>query len=208
MNLMVLFFVTAIWVLLVIFLFRRKIWIFYYLAGTIGLATLMVLINRNFLHSEIYLAKSVAESIHFLTNLVKIPTQVFEEAPGLLLVMVVVQRVGWTALQIGVESSALLEISVLVGLIAFYPGWSLTSRTWRALVGIALTWLANLLRMLLIVLMLHFLGKEVLVIAHTFLGKLVFFLFTITIYWYLITAPSLKLIRQNIQNRSTSRGIA
>ncbi len=117
--------------------------------------------------------------------------------------LVVVQREGWTALQIGVESSALLEISVLVGLLSFYPGWSIPNRLWRMLMGIALTWLANLVRMLIIVLMLHFLGKEVLIIAHTFLGKLVFFVMTIAIYWYLITVPSLKLIHKNTLHRST-----
>jgi exosortase family protein XrtG len=205
MNHFLLLAVCLVWLFLVIILHQKRIWIFYYLLGTIGLSTLLVLVNRNLLHSEILLAQSVAESIHYLTGLLRIPTQIFEEAPGLLLVMVVVQRVGWTALQIGVESSALLEISVLLGLIAFYPGWQLKDRLWRALAGIALTWLANLLRMLMIVLMLHFLGKEVLVLAHTLLGKLIFFFCTIAIYWYLITAPSLKLIRSNILNRSTSQ---
>jgi exosortase family protein XrtG len=202
-NLVLLFAVTIAWILGVVFLHRQRIWIFYYLLGTIGFATLFVFINRSLLHSEVLLAQSVAQAIHFVTSLVNIPTQIFEEAPGLLLVLVVVQRVGWTALQIGVESSALLEISVLLGLIAFYPGWNLKDRGWRALAGIALTWLANLLRMLLIVLMLHLFGKEVLVLAHTFLGKLVFFIFTIAIYWFLISAPSLKLIHANIRNRST-----
>ena len=207
MNVAVLILVTVIWLGGVIFFYQRKIWIFFYVLGTIGFAALFVFINRNVFHSEVFLAKSTAQSIHLLTNLVNIPTQVFEEAPGLLLVLVVVQREGWTALQIGVESSALLEISVLTSLILFYPGWKLYERSWRILAGIILTWLANLIRMLMIVLMLHLLGKEVLVIAHTFLGKLIFFVMTIAIYWYLITLPSLKKIGENTRHRSTLENV-
>mgnify|MGYP001556064424 CR=1 FL=1 len=203
MNIVLTLLVTFVWIGFVIFFYQRKIWLFYYIIGTVGFATLFVLLNRNLFHSDIFLARSTAETLHFLTKLVNIPTQVFEEAPGLLLVMVVVQREGWTALQIGVESSAILEISVLISLIIFYPGWSLRERGWRIAAGIALTWLANLIRMLIIVLMLHFLGKDVLVLAHTFLGKLVFFAMTIAIYWYLITLPSLKTINKNTLNRST-----
>lgn len=202
MNIILLLLGSLAWIGLVLFLRQRRIWIFYYLAGTIGFSTLFVLVNRSMVHSEILLAKSIAESLHYLTGLIHIPTRIFEETPGLLLVLVVVQRVGWTALQIGVESSALLEISVLLGLIMFYPGWKIQDRLWRSLAGIALTWLANLLRMLMIVLMLHFLGKEVLVLAHTFLGKLVFFMCTVAIYWFLITVPSLKQIHTTIQQRT------
>ena len=206
MNFLLLLLIILIWITLVMTLYRRKIWLFYFLVSTIGLSAILVFVSRNFINTDIFLAKSIAEGIHLTTDLINIPTQVFEEAPGLLLVMVVVQREGWTALHIGVESSGLLEISVLIGLISFYPGWNLKDRIWRIFVGVALTWFANLLRMLLIVLMLHFLGKEALIVAHTFLGKLVFFGMTIAIYWYLISEPTLKMIKGNILHRSASGG--
>ncbi|MBN2048204.1 MAG: hypothetical protein JW750_10210 [Anaerolineaceae bacterium] len=201
---------TMVWILLlaaawgagVFFLRKHRIWIFYYLIGTTGLAALLVYLTRTAFHAEILLAKSVAYSIHWISHLLNIPTQIFEEAPGLLLVLVVVQRVGWTALEIGVESSALLEACVLFGLVSFYPGWNWLERGARLAIGLVFTWLANLLRMFIIVLMLHLMGKEVLVLAHTFIGKLVFFVCTIGIYWYLITLPSLKLIRKNITERN------
>ena len=80
----------------------------------------------------------------------------------------------------------------------FYPLWTWQKKVMMGLVGIAFTWLANVARMLLIALMLHFFGKEALVIAHTFIGKAFFFLATIGIYWFLVTANSLPDIKRKI----------
>lgn len=195
-----------VWAIGVVFFRVYRIWFFYYLFGTVGLAFILVTINKNFFHTEILLAQSVAESVHIFGNIVDIPTQIFPQAPGLLLVLVIVQNIGWTALEIGVESSGLLEMCVLASLILFYPGWTGISRVIRVIVGLTLTWLANSSRMVIITLMLHFWGKSVLVIAHTFLGKLFFFICTIAIYWYLVTLPSLKLIEKNILSQRTVKG--
>jgi hypothetical protein len=51
---------------------------------------------------------------------------------------------------------------------------------------------------------LHFFGKEALVIAHTFIGKAFFFLVTIGIYWFLVTANSLPDIKRKILARPGS----
>ena len=203
MNLFLITLIFLLWLIVIYGMHRYRIWPLFYIIGTVGLAIFLVYFNRQLFHSEILLARSVAESIHWVCeSFLRIPTQVFEEAPGLLMVMVVVQKVGWTALEIGVESSGLLEMSVLISLLVFYPGWSVADRFWRIAVGLLATWVSNLIRMMLIVVMLHNLGKEVLLIAHTFLGKLIFFVLTIGIYWFLITKPSLKLIKKNIKNRS------
>jgi len=70
--------------------------------------------------------------------------------------------------------------------------------------GAALTWLANVARMAIIVLMLHFFGMEVLVLAHTFIGKAFFFIITIGIYWVLVTTNSLTEIRKKISQNPSS----
>ncbi|GAP07144.1 exosortase/archaeosortase family protein [Anaerolinea thermolimosa] len=174
------------------FLRRYRIWLLYYVLGTAGLAYLLTLFLTRFWDMRSPLAGSVAMSVHFLLDLIHIETRVVENAPGALLVLVLTQRVGWTVLHIGVESSGLLEMIVLSSLISFYPGWPATRRIIRGATGLILTWGANLFRMLIIATLLHFFGKEVLVLAHTFLGKLVFFILTLAIYWALITFPSLR----------------
>jgi exosortase family protein XrtG len=173
------------------FLRRYRIWILYYLVGATCLAYLLVQTFTQIIDVRTILASSVASSVHILLGFAQIETRVVENAPGLLLVLVVTQRIGWTILQIGVESSGLLEMVVLTSLVSFYPGWSFPQRVSRGLAGLALTWGANILRMIIITALLHFYGKEVLVLAHTFIGKLVFFIFTLAIYWALFTLPTL-----------------
>lgn len=202
MNLVILIFLLILWGLLLWFFRTYRVWLPYYLLGTIGMAFFLVEFGAVHLNLHVELAETVAMSVHHISNLLSIPTQIFTEAPGILMVLVVVQKIGWTILEIGVESSGLLEICVLVSLVTFYPGWPLRSRILRIVVGSFLSWFANVLRMLVILFMLHFMGKEALVIAHTFLGKAFFFLFTIGIYWFLITLPTIKQIEGLIEART------
>jgi exosortase family protein XrtG len=123
---------------------------------------------------------------------VGIPTRIFEGAPGVLLVLVIFQDVGWTVLQVGIESSGLLEISVLVSLLLFYPGWSISRRMKMITLGGLAMWCANIIRMLVIVVMLNQFGKEALVLAHMYIGKAVFFVLVIAIFWTLITRTTLR----------------
>lgn len=184
-----------LWAAIVVFLRAYRIWLLYYLVGAVGLAYWLVLVAANVLRLEPLLAHSVAWTVHGVCNFIHIPTRVFENAPGVLLVLVIIQPVGWTVLHVGVESSGLLEISVLVSLLLFYPSWSLRRRGAVVLLGALITWVANVLRMLAIVVMLHYLGKEALVLAHTYVGRAFFFVLMIGIFWLLVTFPTLRDLR-------------
>jgi exosortase family protein XrtG len=179
----------------VVFAYRYHIWLVYYVIGAVGTAFWSILFLGNVLKMETWLAYSVAWTVHSISNGIGIPTQIFEKAPGLLLVMVVVQNIGWTVLQVGVESSGFLELSVLSSLLLFYPGWSLRRRASAILLGDAALWVANIIRMLIIVVMLNRLGKDALVFAHVYVGKMVFFLLAVAIFWYLITFLTLRDLR-------------
>jgi exosortase family protein XrtG len=180
------------WLAVVVFLRYNRVWLLYYVLGTVGSTYWLVLVFGDVLGLELFLAQSVAWTVHLIADMIAIPTRVFTGAPGLLLVLVIAQRVGWTVLQVGVESSGMLEISVLASLLFFYPGWSLLRRAKLVALGGLAIWLANILRMLIIVVMLNRLGKEALVLAHMYVGKAVFFLLALGIFWFLITFATLQ----------------
>jgi exosortase family protein XrtG len=180
------------WLAVVVFLRYNRVWLLYYVLGTVGCTYWLVLVFGDVLGLELFLAQSVAWTVHLIADMIAIPTRVFTGAPGLLLVLVIAQRVGWTVLQVGVESSGMLEISVLASLLFFYPGWSLLRRAKLVALGGLAIWLANILRMLIIVVMLNRLGKEALVLAHMYVGKAVFFLLALGIFWFLITFATLQ----------------
>ncbi len=189
---------ALVWLALVLALRRGRIWLFYYLVAAVGWCFGLVLLLRELLPGEATLAMATAYSTHSLANLLDIPTRVFRSAPGLLLVLVIAQQSGWTVLQIGLESSGLLELSVLSGLLLFYPGMPFLRRLLSLAAGLVATYAANVLRVLLIVAVLHFAGKDSLLFAHTFLGRAFFFTATVAIYWYLMTRSSLQVLRERV----------
>jgi exosortase family protein XrtG len=196
MNVSLLALIFVIWVAVVIFLRKTRIWLPYYVVSAVGCAYWLVLVFGNQLGLEPLLAHSVAWMVHITSNLLGIPTRIFEGAPGVLLVLVIYQDIGWTVLQVGLESSGMLEITVLVSLLLFYPGWTLFHRLRLMLFGGIAMWVANILRMLVIVVMLNQFGKEALVLAHMYVGKAVFFVLVILIFWFIITRPTLKQLQK------------
>jgi exosortase family protein XrtG len=183
---------ALVWGLGVAYLRWTRNWLFFFVVGVAGAAYLLVFTCTRLVRVDHLLAAVVAAAVHWLCQLLGIPTVVFESAPDMLMVLMVTQPVGWTTLQIGVESSGIIEVSVLTALLLFYPGWTPLHRAGSILIGIAATLSANTLRVFVIALMLHVGGKEALVLAHTYVGKLIFFILMVAIVWALITAPTMR----------------
>jgi exosortase family protein XrtG len=191
------------WGLSVLFFRLNRIWLPFYIVGSVGLAFVIIFAGRA-TPVEVWLQQAVAQGVHAAAGLVNVPTQVFEAAPGAILVLVISQDIGWTMLQVTVESSGLLESGVIAGMLLFYPGWPLRRRIFYTIGALALTYLANLVRMLVIVGTLHNWGKDSLLISHTVIGRVVFFLLVIAIYWYLMTRPTLRTVREKIAKELAS----
>ena len=189
---------AAIWALAVLFFRLNRIWLIYYIVGSVGMAFLIIFVGRA-TGIEPGLQALVAAGVHAASGLFDLPTQVFRAAPGAILVLVVSQDVGWTMLQVTVESSGLLETGVISGMLLFYPGWSLRRRIIFTICAILATYIANIVRLMVIVLTLHEMGKSSLLISHTIVGRAVFFALVILIYWYLMTRPTLRTVRHKIE---------
>jgi exosortase family protein XrtG len=204
MNAPLIAFIFVLWLAVVTFLRWARIWLPFYVVAAVGCAYWLVMVFGNLLGLEPFLAHTVAWMVHITSDLLGITTRIFQGAPGVLLVLVIYQNIGWTILQVGIESSGLLEISVLFSLLLFYPGWTFPRRLKLLAVGGIAMWAANILRMLVIVVMLNQFGKEALVLAHMYVGKAVFFVLVILIFWFIITRPTLKDIhRRQTQMRAS-----
>ena len=114
------------------------------------------------------------------------------------MVLVGDQSVGGTMLQITVESSGLLETGVVSGMLMFYPGWSLRKRLGLSILAILATYVANIIRLMVIVVVIHYGGKDTLLVSHTILGRAVFFFGVILIYWYLLSRPTLRTVARKL----------
>lgn len=175
-----------IYLFLIIFFRKHREWLLYYVLGAFGFTLIVTLLVRYLEVENILVAIEVFHT-NLVSQFINIPAQALS-AGRLRLPMVH----GMTILGIGIECSAVLEMSALVGLIAFYPAFSLYRKIMKIIAGLAITYVINIIRMIIIVAMTYHLGNNYVFIAHAIVGRLFFFVCIIVLYWYLITEPTIK----------------
>jgi exosortase family protein XrtG len=113
--------------------------------------------------------------------------------------LVVPDTTGWSVLAIGIECSTLIELSVFAGLLLFYPRFPAAERLQRLVGGLAATLLINLLRLSVIIGMVAALGKPAVPWAHAVVGRLVFFVGIVFVYWRMLTLPTVRFVRRDLE---------
>lgn len=187
-----------VWFGITVFFYKHRLMFFYYVWGSVGLCCVMVLL---------FCASFVEYRMEYLTTLflhntlgyLDIVTYVFDKAPGTLLVLIKIDT-SWTTIDIDIENSGLVEMCIIFSLIVFYPVHNWRKRIGYALSGVVGVYLINLLRLAIVIVLIHWGGRNMSFIAHTLFGRLVFFILIVALYWQLITKPSLEKIKRNVQN--------
>lgn len=164
-----------------------------YLWSAFGLAAILVLVatvgewHQSFGSAQAQLLSRAAEAVGI---------ELASVGPATL---VVPDPSGWSILTIGVECSTLIEASVFVGLILFYPRFPAGERVLRLFAGLGGTFLVNLLRLAVIVAIVTTLGKPAVPWAHVVIARLVFFVGIVVIYWRMLTMPTLSIVRRDLE---------
>jgi exosortase family protein XrtG len=170
----------------VIFFKKHKAWLSYYLLGAFGLSLILIFSIRWFGIEE-YIELAEMSLVHLIISLAGIESRVI----GMQNIQIS-DSMGQIVLQMGVESSAILESSILIGLVSFYPAFTGLRKTYLLAVGLLFTALANLVRIVIIVGMVHFLGRGAMFLAHAVVGRLFFFACVIALFWYILTRPTVE----------------
>lgn len=79
-----------------------------------------------------------------------------------------------------------------VSLLAFYPMYSRKEKVFYLLVGMFWIYLANVIRLMIVIIMVHFGGAGLFYLAHSILGRLIFYLLVITLYYNVFTYSRLS----------------
>ena len=90
-------------------------------------------------------------------------------------------------LQIDMECSGVIEIMAFLSLLLFYDVYD---RYEKAVVGVAATLLIivfNAIRIVIICEIVHFCGVDAYSIAHTYIGRIFFYVLTVLMYFYVFT---------------------
>ncbi|MBE7071559.1 MAG: exosortase family protein XrtG [Eubacteriales bacterium] len=96
---------------------------------------------------------------------------------------------GAITVNIDLECSGFIEISAFISLLAFYGIYNIPERIYIGVIGTLYTMLTNALRIAVICTMIHFLGTDYYYVAHTIVGRIVFYVLQVILYFYIFTKP-------------------
>ncbi len=104
--------------------------------------------------------------------------------------------VGSISLKIDFECSGVIEIMAFISLLAFFRVYTRTERIIVGVLGTIGIVLANALRIVVICMMIHFGGIDTYYLAHTFVGRIVFYGLSVLLYFYVFTKP--QIVKQKV----------
>jgi exosortase family protein XrtG len=178
-------------------LFRKhRAWLSYYLLGAFGL-TLILAFGARYLGLEKYWESAHLYQTYLLSSWMGIKARLLSQDT-----IAVTDPVGWITLRIGIECSGILESSVIVGLVSFYPAFTVKRKLSLLGIGLAATVTANIVRILIIVAIVHFYGREAVFISHAIVGRLFFFATMIVLFWYILTRPTVNEVGRMVSGQS------
>jgi exosortase family protein XrtG len=176
--------ILAIYVAGVWYFRRRRAWLVYYIFAAFGL-TLILVFGARWIGLAGELEALVTRSTAILASSIGIGSKWLGQSQ-----FMIQDKSGWIVLETNIECSALIESSILAGLIFFYPVFDWIKKIKYFSIGLLVTVIANAFRMLIIAMMAAFFGRQAIFLGHAVVGRLFFFAVIIVLYWYILTRPS------------------
>ena len=182
----ILFFVVAVlWIYLLTVFKRKKFDFFYFCFGSIG-----AFFYSFFLLQPIITAP-LAKLVCYLTGLLGKATGMFQAYSdyGILFIENVD---GPISLYVDFECAGLIEILVFLVLVFFYAVYDWKEKILVSLGGFIWIMVANVLRLFVICAIIHIWGNEMYYLAHTIVGRLLFYSLSICLYFYVFTRAQIR----------------
>lgn len=173
---------VAAWLYILHALRRAGLKFWRFLVGSIGLFIILMLAVRP------WAMQPLAQAVAAIAGLPGRLTGTFE-AYFKYAVIFVDSAAGAITLKIDFECSGIVEIMAFVSLLAFFEVYSRSERLIVGMFGSIAIMLANALRIIVIAEMIHFGGPNLYYVAHSLVGRLVFYVFTVALYFYVFTKP-------------------
>jgi exosortase family protein XrtG len=186
---------TAIWLGLLAFLRSRRRWLSFYGLGVLG-GVIVSLFVAQLLGFDQRLEAIEASTVAAVASALGLKLEVLGGSG-----LAIKNHVGWGVFDIGIECSALIEMAALAGLVGFYPAFSAKRKGTSVAVGVAATFAFNIVRILLIVGIIAWLGTAWVFPAHAVIGRIFFFTAIILLFWWLMTRPTIHLVRAKVEAR-------
>ena len=178
----------ALWIWLLEVLRKAGLRFWRYLLGSCGLFLLLMFFAKGWL--VLPLARLVAALAGIFGKV-----SGFYQAYYRYGVIIIESAKGAITVNIDLECSGFIEISAFISLLAFYGIYNIPERIYVGVIGTLYTLLTNAFRIGIICSMIHFLGTDYYYVAHTIVGRIVFYVLQVILYFFVFTKPHVLKMR-------------
>ena len=177
------------WIYILHVLKKSELKAWKYIWGSCGLFIIMMIFVRPYITEP--LARSVAAIAGAFGNATGMFSAYFKYG-----VIFVNSGKGAISLVIDFECSGVIEIMAYVCLLTFFETYSRFERLAVGIIGSAYIVLANVIRIISICIIIHCFGASSYYIAHTFVGRIIFYGMSIALYFMVFTKS--QIVRQKV----------
>lgn len=174
----------VVWLYMLSVLKRAQLTAFFFIVGSAGLFFILMAISRPYW-------------VWFFTHAVIHGVDFFNILTGWTKVMLKTGLVYITnghnpvIMSIDYECSGIIETCAFVSLVAFFPMYERKEKVFYAIFGMVFIYLINVLRLSLVIVIVHFMGGQAFFLAHSVIGRLVFYVLVIALYYNVFTYSQL-----------------
>lgn len=185
MKILIAILAIAIWVVLLEILRKAGLKFWRYMFGSCGVFLFLMVFARPF--AVMPLARLVAALAGIIGKVTGLFQAYFRYG-----VIFISSAKGAITVNIDLECSGIIEISAFISLLAFFAVYNVPERIYIGIIGTLYTLLTNALRIVLICFVIHFFGTDYYYLAHTFIGRIVFYILQVLLYFYVFTRPQIR----------------
>lgn len=179
-----------LWIYLLSVFKRKKLNFFYFICGSAGLFTFLL---------KLFLNKLIDPLSSLIAVLVGLCSKIYpaiQAYPDYKMIFLDIEVP--ISLYIDFECSGILEIFIFISLISFFSAYNILNKFIVNIVGIFYIIFANVLRILSIVFIVGTFGCDYYYVAHTLIGRLVFYILIIAFYFIVFSKK--QILNQKVGN--------
>lgn len=184
-KLLLVILLILIWLFLLFLFHNLKMYFYKFLTGSIGIFTISMFFFLPYLETNLNML--ITGTLDVIGKI----TGYFSVLNNYSLITIDTKQ-GIVAMFINYECSGIIEILVFTSLALFFPFGGKIRRIISLVSGNIALYLANIIRVIFIIFITKGLGASSFYLAHTLFARILFFIFTVIIYYYVFTSTHLK----------------
>lgn len=164
---------------------RRKLEFFHFIVGSVGMFLFAFVVLRGIMTDVLttltcYLTGMLGNLLGFFKAYTAHAILFVENADGPI------------SLYVDFECGGVIEILVFISLICFFSVYNVWEKVWISIAGTVWIIVANIIRLFSICLIINQFGNESYYMAHTIVGRMIFYALSIVLYFYVFTRAQIR----------------